>query len=126
MKRSNCLVPLVLLVVAGCTTSGRSTNEDLWITADVDRRFSKDELSEMLVGKTLRYESGQWSEFGPDGHSVYHDGKNLFDYDYRITDDGAVCISSAERRERCRLIVMNGDRLISINQRGTRFAAKVE
>lgn len=95
-----------------------------WNIESGDERLSAEALEEMLVGRTLDYGGGTRSVFLDDERYEFHVGGNVYEYDYRFTEEGAVCITSPER-SRCDLIVQNDGAIISINEQGQRYPAEI-
>ena len=97
-----------------------------WKTEAGDRLLSKDELTQMVAGKTLAYEGGAKSVLDENGGYKFYVGGKVYLYSYEITENSELCIASSDYGGRCDLIVMNGARIISINDKGERFIATVK
>lgn len=113
------------VITALCTLASPACSQD-WNVQEGDERLSGQELTEMLVGQSLVYETGQRSVFMEDGTYEFHVGGDVYTFTYFISDEGAVCIVSSDAGARCDLIVMAGETLVSINENGERYAAAVE
>lgn len=103
-----------------------SASSQDWQLQDGDERLTAEEVSDMLVGRSLVYETGQRSVFMDDGAYEFHVGGEVYQFTYFISDEGAVCIVSSDTGARCDLIVMAGETIVSINENGERYPAVVE
>jgi len=97
-----------------------------WQTEAGDQRLSKAELTELVSGKTLEYEGGAKSVLDDADGYEFHVGGEVYPYTYDLTDNGEICIVSADFGARCDLIVVNDGQVISINDQGERFVATVK
>jgi hypothetical protein len=97
-----------------------------WKTRESDEILTRAKVAAIVSGKALTYESGQKSVFRADGAYEYHVGGKVYKYQYSITEDGAICIVSANYGARCDLIVESPTGLQSINEKGERFGFSVK
>jgi hypothetical protein len=97
-----------------------------WQTETNDTRLTQAELTALVLGKTMTYDGGGKSVFDTDGGYEFYVGGEVYLYTYQITNDGEVCIASADFGARCDLIVVNDGQVISINDQGERFPASIE
>ncbi|WP_170329293.1 hypothetical protein [Ruegeria arenilitoris] len=96
-----------------------------WNTQPEDERLNRADLQAELKGNTLVYEGGQKSIFNSDGTYEFVVEGQTYQYYYEFTEEGEVCITSAEFGTRCDLLVLNGADYISINDKGERYKASL-
>lgn len=90
---------------------------------DGDEAFDPEALSARLSGTTLVFFDDGRSEFYEDGRYTYtyaNDGGTAYGY-WEVDARGAVCIAYVNGFSRCDLYVMNGDRLILLDEKGDRY-----
>lgn len=97
-----------------------------WNIIDGDERLSLEDMNEQLIGNQLVFEGGERAVFNEDGTYEFHLNESVYEYSYMFTDDGLVCITSADYGSRCDLMVRDSDGFVSINEAGDRFKASVE
>ncbi len=88
--------------------------------------LSKDELTELVAGKTMEYEGGAKSVLDESDGYEFHVGGEVYAYTYQITDGGELCIASPDFGARCDLIVINDGEVYSINDQGERYRAEIK
>lgn len=91
-----------------------------------DARFSQDAMTERLSGQVVTfYDDGQ-SEYYVDGRYTYtYGGEGGTAYGYwQVREDGAVCIEFVNGFGRCDLFVMDGARMVLLDERGDRFPVR--
>lgn len=83
-------------------------------------------LTDVLAGQVLVfYDDGQSKYYDDGRYSYTYAGEGGAAYGYWAVDEsGAVCIEFLNEATRCDMYVMNGDRMILIDENGNRFPVR--
>ena len=93
-----------------------------WNIRPWDGIMDLEEVQSRLVGQEVLFMDGAVASYGADGRYVYtYDGGRKFEGNYRIEDDGSVCVDFDAGQKRCDYYVLHGDRLVLIAETGRRF-----
>ena len=93
-----------------------------WNIRPWDEIMALGEVKSRLIGQDILFMDGAVATYGADGRYVYtYQGGRTFEGDYRIKDDGSVCIDFDAGQKRCDYYVLHGDRLVLIAETGRRF-----
>lgn len=108
------LIASLLVVVPGMT--------DVWNVRPWDTRLTLPEIEDYVIGNKIAFPDGAVAIYGDDGsYSYIYDGGNRFDGKYTMASDGSLCVTFENGRGRCDLYVLQGERLMLINEEGGRF-----
>lgn len=114
-----------VFVAAACLWAAPAVAQD-FATKDGDTPFDRLGLTDALSGQTLAfYDDGQ-SKYYEDGRYSYtygNDGGTAYGY-WDVGETGAVCVEFLNEATRCDMYVMNGDRMILIDEDGHRFPVR--
>ncbi|TMM52961.1 hypothetical protein [Sulfitobacter sabulilitoris] len=94
-----------------------------WALRAGDVPLSRPQVVALTTDATLTfYDDGQ-SRFGSGGgySYTYADGGGTARGNYRVEEDGTVCIAYENGRSRCDRYVQSGGRLVMLTERGLRF-----
>ena len=95
---------------------------DVWNVRPWDTRLTHMEIETHVIGQKIAFPDGAVAIYGDDGsYSYIYDGGNRFDGTYKMVSDGSLCVTFENGTDRCDLYVMQGDRLMLINEAGGRF-----
>ncbi len=105
-----------------CLLLAQSAAAQDWFMRDGDITFSATELSDRLLGQTLRfYDDGQ-SHYGEDESYTYtYLGGDSAHGQFKIMADSIVCVEFANGFDRCDRFVENAGRLILVTADHQRF-----
>lgn len=116
-------LPFIVSVV--CLMAGPTIAQD-FKTKDGDEIFDQFALAETLAGKVLVFYDDGKSQYYDDGRYSYTyagDGGTAYGY-WDVSENGAVCITFLNEATRCDLYVMNGKRMIMIDENSNRFPVR--
>ncbi|MGP6087743.1 hypothetical protein [Antarctobacter jejuensis] len=91
-----------------------------------DQPFGAEALEGRLSGQVLVFFDDGQSEYYPDGRYTYTyagDGGTAYGY-WRVTGAGEVCVDYVNGFSRCDLYVMNGGRLLLLDDKGARYPVR--
>ena len=93
---------------------------------DTDVFFASGDLTDRLSGTMLEFYDGSTAQYSADGSYayIYQDGDPPFKGTWTVEDRGKVCVVFENGSDRCDHIVQNGDRMVLIIERGTRFPVR--
>ena len=93
---------------------------------DTDVFFGASDLTDRLSGMMLEFYDGSTARYAADGSYayIYQDGDPPFKGTWTVEDRGKVCVTFENGSDRCDHIVQNGDRMVLIIERGTRFPVR--
>jgi hypothetical protein len=114
---------LLAALVLGMTAAGANAAD--WATRTGDTMLTPDEVAARIGGQSLVFYDGGTSVYGPgsDYAYVYTDGDRV-PGEYRIAEDGAVCIAFRNGATRCDLYVLNNGRMLLIDEKGDRYPVR--
>ena len=105
--------------------SAHSVDAADWALKPGDVRISGVDLSDLVVGHALEYEDGSQSIFHDDGSYEYKMEGKVLRSEYLISNDGIICQVAPQKGARCDMLVLNEGELISINDFGSRYPARL-
>jgi hypothetical protein len=122
-----CRIPIAAIFVALLAAGiAAPVGADSYALRAGDERLDAQAMRSRLSGHVLTfYDDGQ-SEYYVDGRYTYTyagDGGTAYGY-WRVTEDGAVCVDFVNGFARCDLYVMNGVRMILLDERGDRYPVR--
>ncbi|PYG31181.1 hypothetical protein C8N36_105241 [Pelagimonas varians] len=116
---------LPFIVSVACLMAGPTLAQS-FSTKDDDEVFDRFSLTKVLAGKIFEfYDDGQ-SQYYDDGRYSYTyagGGGTAYGY-WDVTESGAVCVTFLNEATRCDIYVMNGERMILIDENGNRFPVR--
>jgi len=107
---------------AKCTKQPYNVN---WRLKSSDQRISGEQLSKMVVGKSVKLKGGTEVYGDNGGYKFIQKGKVSEPEDLRIYDDGSRCISYGLNKV-VNLYVLNGGKLYLITGDGGRSRARIK
>lgn len=127
-----CLSALVIL--AACEASGTAPPSDAvsstasgWNIKPQDERLTDADLAQLLPpGTSLVYTNGDRSVLVDDTAYEFRTGGEVYRSTYAFTPEGEICLERDGQPFRCDLIVQRDGDLISINEQGSRYKARIE
>lgn len=127
-----CLSALVLLTA--CEASGTappsnavSSTASGWNVKPQDERLTGADLAALLPpGTSLVYTNGDRSVLVDDTAYEFRTRSKVYRSSYAFTPEGEICQERGGQPFRCDLIVRHDGELISINEQGYRYKARIE
>lgn len=116
---------LIYTVLASFLMAGSATAQN-FATKNGDEVFDRFALTNFLAGKVLVFYDDGKSQYYDDGRYSYTyagDGGTAYGY-WDVSENGAVCITFLNEATRCDLYVMNGERMIMIDENSNRFPVR--
>jgi len=93
-----------------------------WNIRPWDESMSRKQVISRVVGVDILFMDGGIASYGEDGRYAYiYESGRTFEGDYRVEQDGTVCVDFDDGPKRCDLYVLHGERLVMIAETGRRF-----